>query len=139
MQKNDWILENIRGIMRLKGIKSSILATELGISQGELSKILNGERKNYTEILPLMSQKLGVSFHELVKNDELNQNNYGEIKDNGTGNTKNVYHGISQEVYEAMIKDKNYIIESEREQKDYFKEKYYRLKEKLQKLESNLK
>ncbi len=61
-----YILENIRNLRRAKGIKSSALANNLGISQGEYSKIENGHRSDYHSYLPQIAQSLGVDFHELI-------------------------------------------------------------------------
>lgn len=132
MEKKDWILDNIREIRTKKGIKTQLISKDLGISQSEYSKIENGQRKNYTEFLPQIAKVLGVSFHELVKNNETNFYNYGEIKDNGVGNNNNLYQNhIDKSLYEERIRDKEEMIRVEREQKEYFKAKYYKLKEKL--------
>jgi transcriptional regulator with XRE-family HTH domain len=139
MEKKDWILDNIRTIIKMKGIKLSNLGQELGKSQGEISKILNGERENYTDFLPQIAKSLSVPFHELVQNNSVNLNNYGEVKDQGVGNVHTL-NKADASLYEDRLKDKDEVIATEREQKlaereqkEYWKSKYYRLKEKLPK------
>jgi transcriptional regulator with XRE-family HTH domain len=64
--KIDWILNNIKGILKEKALKVETVSSEIGISKGEFSKILSGEREQYFKYLPQISQSLGVSFHQLV-------------------------------------------------------------------------
>ena len=138
MIKNDWVLDNINKIISKKGIKLEVISTALGISQGEVSKILKGERECYTKYVYQFSQILNEPYHDIVKNDEVNQYNYGEIKDNGIGNIRTLKKSIDIELFEQRIQDKDDLINlereqkiQEREQKEYWKEKYYRIKEKL--------
>ena len=138
MIKNDWVLDNINKIISKKGIKLEVISTALGISQGEVSKILKGERECYTKYVYQFSQILNEPYHDIVKNDEVNQYNYGEIKDNGIGNVRTLKKSIDIELFEQRIQDKDDLIKlereqkiQEREQKEYWKEKYYRIKEKL--------
>ena len=138
MIKNDWVLDNINKIISKKGIKLEVISTALGISQGEVSKILKGERECYTKYVYQFSQILNEPYHDIVKNDEVNQYNYGEIKDNGIGNVRTLKKSIDIELFEQRIQDKDDLINlerehkiQEREQKEYWKEKYYRIKEKL--------
>ncbi|MBL7788228.1 MAG: helix-turn-helix transcriptional regulator [Chitinophagales bacterium] len=146
MIKNDWILKNINQLIDEKGIKLEYISAKLGISQGEVSKILKGERECYTKYVYQFSQILNEPYHDLVKNDEVNQYNYGEIKDNGIGNVRTLKKSIDIEVFEQRIQDKDDLINlereqkiQEREQKEYWKEKYYRIKEKLALVEEKLK
>ena len=138
MIKNDWVLDNINKIISKKGIKLEYISAKLGISQGEVSKILKGERECYTKYVYQFSQILNEPYHDIVKNDEVNQYNYGEIKDNGIGNIRTLKKSIDIELFEQRIQDKDDLIKlereqkiQEREQKEYWKEKYYRIKEKL--------
>ena len=138
MIKNDWVLDNINKIISKKGIKLEYISAKLGISQGEVSKILKGERECYTKYVYQFSQILNEPYHDIVKNDEVNQYNYGEIKDNGIGNVRTLKKSIDIELFEQRIQDKDDLINlereqkiQEREQKEYWKEKYYRIKEKL--------
>ena len=82
----DWILENIRTLMKEKSIKVENFSTAIGISKGELSKILNGERKDYYRYLPDMANELKVSFHNLVspQNGQVFYN-HGSIDNNSVG------------------------------------------------------
>lgn len=136
MEKQDWILDNIKSIIRAKGIKLTAIAKELGKSQGEISKILNGERENYTDDLHKWVKPLGTPFHDLVQNNSLSQYVH-EVKDNGVGNV-HTYQKLESSIYEERIRDKDELIKSEREQKEYWKTKYYKLKDKLILLEDKL-
>lgn len=131
--KKDWILDNLNRIINQKGIKLEYIAAKLGKSQGEVSKILKGERESYTKYIYQFTEILNEPYHELVKNNEVNLYNYGEIKDYGVGNVNNLQRPDS---VEQRIKDKDELLQvereqklSEREQKEYWKSKYYRLKE----------
>jgi len=103
--KKDWILENIKDIMKEKSIKVETVSTEIGISKGEFSKILSGEREQYYKHLPLIAQSLGVSFHSLVTPKGLVQNNHGEVKENSVGNASNtqIHHHGNKDLYERMF------------------------------------
>lgn len=145
MVKNDWILRNINKLIDEKGIKLEYISAKLGISQGEVSKILKGERDSYTKYVYQFSQILNEPYHEIIKNDEVNQYNYGEIKDNGIGNVHTFKKALDLDVYEQRVKDKDDLINlereqkmQEREQKEYWKTKYYKLKDKLTLLEAEL-
>lgn len=136
MEQKDWILDNIRHIVKTKGIKLTSLGNDLGKSQGEISKILNGERENYTDYLPQIAKSLGATVHELVQNNSLSQH-LGEVKDHGVGNVHTL-NKTDNNQYEERLRDKDQIIKSKdeiiknkSESEEYWKAKYYRLKDKL--------
>lgn len=64
--KNDWILKKIKSLLKEKEIKMENFSKEIGISVGEFSKILSGERANYFKHLPQIALSLDVDFHDLV-------------------------------------------------------------------------
>jgi transcriptional regulator with XRE-family HTH domain len=70
MIQNDCILNNVRIIAKRKGIKLSTFAKDLGISQGELSKILGGERRDYMKYFPVFVKILHVNPSELLEEAE---------------------------------------------------------------------
>lgn len=136
--KKDWILDNLNRIIDQKGIKLEYIAAKLGKSQGEVSKILKGERESYTKYIYQFTEILNEPYHELVKNNEVNLYNYGEVKAQGVGNVNtNTYQNtINNDLVDQRLKDKEELLQiereqklSEREQKEYWKSKYYRLKE----------
>jgi transcriptional regulator with XRE-family HTH domain len=102
--KKDFILENIKDIMKNKSIKVETVSTGIGISKGEFSKILSGERENYFKHLPQIAHSLGVSFHELVTPKSVVQNNHGEVKENSIGNASNtqIRHHGNVDLYEKF-------------------------------------
>ena len=76
MENKDYILENSVNIRTAKGIYQKQIADMLGIEQGRYSKLEKGIVKDYFDYLPKIAQVLGVSFHELVKNEaKINQTN----------------------------------------------------------------
>lgn len=91
--------------MKEKSIKVETVSTEIGISKGEFSKILSGEREQYYKHLPLIAQSLGVSFHELVTPKGIVQNNHGEVKENSVGNASNtqIHHYGNKELFDRMF------------------------------------
>lgn len=117
MAEKDWILENIRQILRDTGIKEEYLAGHLGISQGELSKILSGQRKDYPKYLPQIAESLKVSFHRLVLPPGVVQNNFGPIAAHGIGQVSNLFQE-NKELCEQLLKAKDEIIQAERDAKE---------------------
>lgn|GEM_PF-2332174 len=83
--ENEWIIENIRTLLKEKEVKVENISREIGISQGEFSKIINGQRKDYFKYLPQITESLGVSYHRLVIPAQVVQTNYGNINDHGNG------------------------------------------------------
>jgi len=45
------------------------VSKDIGVSIGEFSKIIIGQKKNYFEHLPQMLHYFGIYFHNLVKQD----------------------------------------------------------------------
>lgn len=133
--KKDWILTNIENIMRQKGLFAENVSRDIGISKGEFSKILSGQRQDYPKHLPKIAESLNVSYQDLVKENALSLYNYGEVKDNGTGNVGHLHQTIDKLHYESVIKDLRDVIAEVRVARENWKAKYYRIKEKLEKLE----
>lgn len=140
VMENDWILRNIRTMMKDKDLKMENFSRDIGISVGEFSKILNGQRKNYYDHLPKMAELLGVSFHELVKQDStIIQNNHhqegGTAMHNGVDQNyidklvEQCHHTI--EAKDATIKILETLIQTEKDLKENFKRKYEILKARL--------
>jgi len=69
MQAEVIILKNIRFLRKLKELKSDYMGRELGMSQGEYSKLENGLKKQWTGYLPRIAEIFEVTFQELVYND----------------------------------------------------------------------
>ena len=110
----DWILDNIRNVIAQKGIKLESLSTSIGITQGELSKILNGERKDYFKHLSSIAKELHVSVHYLVMPQNGNvYSNYGNITDYGVGQALNKEH--NDESIKMLLNEKDLVIESKNE------------------------
>ncbi len=134
----DWILDNIRNIMKEKSIKVENLATSIGNSKGELSKILNGERKDYFKYLPDIAKGLNVSFHNLVspQNENINDNGVGQahILEQKDESIKNLL--LAKDL---IIDGKNEILAIQKNQIENLERKYKNLKEKLVDTELQLK
>ena len=61
------ILSNIKHYMEKNQEKTETFAKKIGLSSGELSKILRGERQNFIKHLDKFSKALGVSLDDLLK------------------------------------------------------------------------
>ena len=141
MQK-DWILDNIKRILAEKQIKVETVSNEIGISKGEFSKILSGQRKEYFKYLPQIAESIQITFHELVTPTQIIQNNHGEINNNENGNASNDYQQNNIELYERIIKEtlekdraKDMLIEQLKNELVNFKRKYQNAKNKIKELE----
>jgi DNA-binding Xre family transcriptional regulator len=141
--EKDWILDNIKRVLAEKQIKVETVSNEIGISKGEFSKILSGQRKDYFKYLPQIAESIETTFHELVTPPHIVQNNHvDEVNANGVGNAGNVYQQNNIELYERIIseceekdKAKDMLIEQLRTELDNFKRKYQNAKDKVKEFE----
>jgi transcriptional regulator with XRE-family HTH domain len=135
------ILKNIRLLRKLKGIKSEIMAKEIGISPSEYSKLENGFKNNWERYWDSIATVLQITPLELVFEDciALNQSNKADIK---TEQDKfNLNHAINDKVFKALedkdkLKDEllqTYILNA-----DYWKGKYERAKIRLEKADRKI-
>jgi hypothetical protein len=67
---NDSVLNKIALQMRIKQVKVENISRALGISAGEFSKVINGQRKQYHKYLPGIAAYLEMSPQELLKPEE---------------------------------------------------------------------
>jgi transcriptional regulator with XRE-family HTH domain len=136
MKKSNYILDNINEVIKAKKIKLEFIAHKLGISQGEVSKILNGDRKEYEKYIYDFSKILDIDYQELVRNQEVNLVNDGEVRAQNLSVVHNLNHG-EKELYNDRILDLKEINRMNKEnisdltaQIEYWKTKYYKLKDK---------
>jgi transcriptional regulator with XRE-family HTH domain len=137
--EKDWILENVKNIIAEKQLKVENISNAIGISKGEFSKILNGQRKDYFKYLPLLAENLGVSFHQLVKNEP----KYNQVNNHQKGGTS--FHNIMETdktivekmfaQYEDSIKTLHEYNNNLKQERDNYKRKYENMKNRLIKLE----
>lgn len=148
--ENDWILANIKKTMKEKGVKSATISKAIGISEGEFSKILNGQRIDYYDYLPKIANFFGISYHQLVKQDSnIIQNNHNQEGGTAIANSNGpdqVYVDKLFNQCDETIKSKDKTIktledlyQTEKDAKDSLKRKYEKLKLRLQELEDQLK
>ena len=133
--ENDQILPKIKKLIREKQTKVENLAKFIGISQGELSKILNGERLNYYKHIPAIAEYFNIPFLSFVKENSSNL----AIKNLSISQHPD-YHLLNGNIIqfeeiikakEANIKTLEELVISEREAKENYKRKYENCKEKL--------
>lgn len=143
----DWILDNIKKIIREKNLKVENVSKAVGISSGEFSKIINGQRINYYEHLPKIAEVCGVTFHELVKQESsVIQNNHHQEGGTAIANSNNldklyVDKLVSQCQSTIISKDETIktltdLLTLEREAKENYKRKYEKMKVRLQEIET---
>ena len=131
--ENDWILPKIKKIIKERQTKIEHIAKSIGVSNGEFSKILNGERLNYYKHIPAIADYFNLSFLELVKNDLPNHFNTS-TSENSEIFLLNKYITQCNETIsskDATIKTLDDLVKSEREAKENYKRKYENCKEKL--------
>ena len=131
--ENDWILPKIKKIIKERQTKIEHIAKSIGVSNGEFSKILNGERLNYFKHIPAIADYFNLSFLELVKNDLPNH-----FKTSPSENAEvfllDKYIAQCNETIsskDATINTLDNLVKSEREAKENYKRKYENCKEKL--------
>lgn len=131
--ENDWILPKIKKIIKERQTKIVHIAKSIGISNGEFSKILNGERLNYYKHIPAIADYFNLSFLELVKNDLPNHFNSPTSENSEVFLLDNYITQCKETISskDANIKTLDDLVKSEREAKENYKRKYENCKEKL--------
>ncbi len=131
--ENDWILPKIKKIIKERQTKIEHIAKSIGISNGEFSKILNGERLNYFKHIPAIADYFNLSFLELVKNDLPNHFNTPTSENSEVFLLDNYITQCKETISskDANIKTLDDLVKSEREAKENYKRKYENCKEKL--------
>ena len=131
--ENDWILPKIKKIIKERQTKIVHIAKSIGISNGEFSKILNGERLNYYKHIPAIADYFNLSFLELVKNDLPNHFNSPTSENSEVFLLDNYITQCKETINskDANIKTLDDLVKSEREAKENYKRKYENCKEKL--------
>lgn len=71
------IIERLKCISQLKGIKPTTLAQKAGISSSTMSSLMNGKSRPQVYTLMLLCNALGISIHELFE-DECRKLNVSE-------------------------------------------------------------
>lgn len=132
---SDWIIENIKNLIHEKGIKVENISRELGISKGEFSKIINGQRKDYIKYLPAIAECLKVGYRVLL----LPKDSYNNA------DNKNQADRIYLELYERLIiqykvtqEANSDLIKVLKESCEIYKRKYINMKQRVEVLESRL-
>lgn len=132
---SDWIIENIKNLIHQKGIKVENISKDLGISKGEFSKIMNGQRKDYIKYLPAIADYLKVGYKVLLLPRD-NHNN---------ADNKNQADRIYQELYERLIlqfkvtqEANSDLIQLLKESCETYKNKYINEKQRVDFLEGRL-
>lgn len=66
---NNEILERIKKIRNLRGVKQEYIALQMGMSQSAYSKIENGNQKLTFEVIGKIANTLNVSINQLTDKD----------------------------------------------------------------------
>lgn len=66
---NNEILERIKKIRNLRGVKQEYIALQMGMSQSTYSKIENGNQKLTFEVIGKIANALNVSINQLTDKD----------------------------------------------------------------------
>ncbi|WP_454944588.1 helix-turn-helix domain-containing protein [Capnocytophaga granulosa] len=66
---NNEILERIKKIRNLRGVKQEYIALQMGMSQSTYSKIENGNQKLTFEVIGKIANTLNVSINQLTDKD----------------------------------------------------------------------
>lgn len=66
---NNEILERIKKIRNLRGVKQEYIALQMGMSQSTYSKIENGNQKLTFEVIGKIANALNISINQLTDKD----------------------------------------------------------------------
>ena len=69
-------MNNIKKIIKEKGLKQTYICKELGINESVLSLIINGKRKPNQDRLKALARILNVSIKDLYPQVEIKRINY---------------------------------------------------------------
>ena len=69
-------MNNIKNIIKEKGLKQTYICKELDINESVLSLIINGKRKPNQDRLKALARILNVSIKDLYPNVEIKRINY---------------------------------------------------------------
>jgi transcriptional regulator with XRE-family HTH domain len=153
-ENDEWLLKNIKDFRIQKGIKSEVIASSLGISQGDYSRLENGKKKDYFHLLPKLAEIFNIGYIELITNKEKTIEITGNHYDQSTGNTAHTINidqenvALNKKIMElkdaiiqekdAQIAQKDVLISRQDEAIEMWKGKYFRMKERfLSKLGDN--
>ena len=95
----------VRFLRKLKELKSDYMGRELGMSQGEYSKLENGLKKQWTGYLPKIAEIFEVTFQELVYNDTTN--NHFQSAHSGWNTEDNSSQNFDKSFYDQLIFEMN--------------------------------
>jgi transcriptional regulator with XRE-family HTH domain len=128
------ILRRLREIRYEKGEKPIMIAQHLNIDESTLYKIESGKIKSWSKYLFSLLEYYKIPVEEFFKEiqpKKMIQAPDMDFKDPPTMNILSTPLSNDVSLIENILKDKEEIIRIEREQKEYWKIKYYRIKEKL--------
>lgn len=132
------VSKNIARIMREKRIKLETVSKETAISKGELSKIINGQRKDFRKHLDIIAKVLGVEVAELEK--PITETPAEKKESKLTDKTPNI-----ETLYERLIKANKTEINMQRgligdlkQDLAFWKKEVELLKEQIKRLENRL-
>lgn len=66
---NDKILERIKKIRNLRGLKQEYMALQIGVTQSSYSKIKNGNQKLTFEVIEKIANVLNIPANHLIQKD----------------------------------------------------------------------
>lgn len=66
---NDKILERIKKIRNLRGLKQEYMTLQIGVTQSSYSKIENGNQKLTLEVLEKIANVLNIPANYLIQKD----------------------------------------------------------------------
>jgi hypothetical protein len=134
--ENDWILPKIKKIIKERQTKIEHISKSIEISNGEFSKILNGERLNYYKHIPAIADYFEIPFLSLVSNENNINSSISYHPDfQLLNNNINQFEAIIK-AKEANIKILEVLVINLTESKENYKRKYESCKEKLKLCES---
>lgn len=126
------LLESIKELIKRKNMKMEVVAKDLGISCGELSKVLSGKRKRPMKYLPKLIEILNISISDLVINSNQLEFNKKESKESSFDSESPfsiIYNRYIQlEGTEARLREEELVNLNERI--EFWRDMYLNLQEK---------
>jgi transcriptional regulator with XRE-family HTH domain len=137
------VLNNIKRYRAIKSISSKSMAYQIDMTPSEYSKLENGTKKNWEHWLPKILTILGVNHFDIMQEEKSEgigflSSQKIEILNKENENLKKLIQLFDEKnrIRDEFLQSKNQLISNQKEEIIYWKGKYIRCKERLEKTEN---
>jgi len=100
---NNEILERIKKIRNLRGVKQEYIALQMGMSQSTYSKIENGNQKLTFEVIEKIADVLNIPINHLTQTDHILVLREGQLIEAGTHQQLLSQEGAYKQMWDKQI------------------------------------